>query len=73
MRLSMRIRRLDLDCQLLSLCRGLVGEQHIQFAVLVLAVGAQVLANGHSLLDQEVQVFRDFRGKTCKKTGLATN
>jgi hypothetical protein len=37
--------------------------QYIQLAVLVLAVGAKVLADGNSLLDEHVEVFGDLRSE----------
>lgn len=36
-----------------------------ELAILVLAVALQVLAHGHSLLDQKVQVLRNIRGQTA--------
>lgn len=41
---------------------GICGN--VQLGVLVLAVGAEVLAHGNSLLDQHVQVLGDLGGKS---------
>jgi hypothetical protein len=37
--------------------------RNLQLAVLVLAVGAQVLADGNSLLDEHVEVLGDLGGE----------
>ena len=38
-----------------------------ELGITVLPVPLQVLANGHSLLDQAVQVLRDLGGEPCQK------
>lgn len=40
-------------------------QDQAELAVLVLAVALKVLAHGHGLLDEHVQVLGDLGGKTC--------
>lgn len=43
-------------------------ENEAELAILVLAVALKVLADGDSLLDEEVKVLRDLRGEAYKKS-----
>jgi hypothetical protein len=38
---------------------------NVQFSIAVFAVGAEVLADGDSLLDEHVQVFGNLGRETC--------
>ena len=42
-----------------------LNQNQAELGVLVLAVYLQVLAHGHGLLDQAIQVLWDFRGQAC--------
>lgn len=42
-------------------------ENQTIFGILIFAVAFKMFANGNGLLDQVIQVFRDFRSKTYKK------
>jgi hypothetical protein len=40
---------------------------NVQFSIAVFAVGAEVLADGDSLLDEHVQVFGNLGRETCSQ------
>jgi hypothetical protein len=46
-------------------------ENETELAILVLAVALKVLADGDSLLDEEVKVLRDLRGEAYNKVTLS--
>jgi hypothetical protein len=48
-------------------------ENEAELAVLVLAVALKVLADGDSLLDEEVEILRNLRGEAYKVTLSAMN
>lgn len=45
-------------------------ENETELAILVLAVALKVLADGDSLLDEEVKVLRDLRGEAYNEKSL---
>ena len=46
-------------------------ENEAELGVLVLAVALEVLAHGHGLLNQVVQILRDLRREACSPVPVA--